>query len=307
MIAFIRENFAAIATIIAAVIGLIGVVIAALIGILAPRRHIKRYIPFDNVGFLLDEMPNNVGFSLDKMRNVDFPLDNVSFEADLNVSFLPSEFTEDEIQPVHSNDRVNLLIEKGDLHYDLAQYKTALRSYRKALAIARKAKKKNQAYVASIYNDIAYAYESREKYKKALKWHLKALEIREKVFGKNHIETAETYNRLGIVFRRLGKYGRAIQWFHKVTEIVKKEVGENHPLMAANYNSIANLYQNQGEFEDAMKLYLKAYQITVSYFENDQHPDTRTYRKNMKSAYLALGRKTPFDKWLEQQMKHKSI
>jgi len=116
-----------------------------------------------------------------------------------------------------SDERAYALLRASIKHGELAEYDEAIFCFREALAIYTKNPDKNQENIAAIYNNIALVYDKQDKLDEALKWYNKSLSIKEKELGKDHPNTAKTYNNIGAIYLKQGKLVEALTWYNKAS------------------------------------------------------------------------------------------
>ena len=76
---------------------------------------------------------------------------------------------------------------------ELGDYKTALQSHQRALAIRTKLFGEDHASTADSYHSLGVTQHELGDYKSALQSHQRALAIRTKLFGEDHASTADSY------------------------------------------------------------------------------------------------------------------
>ena len=169
-----------------------------------------------------------------------------------------------------SLDSINRIAEA---YYNERNYDLALEHYKKLLDIKEKVLGKEHPDTATIYNNIAQAYNekgnyytsvvfsdghhtiseavylSKDHYDRALEFYTKALAGREKVLGKEHPDTATTYYNLGYLYHCQVKYNQALDYYKKSYVIRKKVLGKAHPLTKQTLNDMARAYEKSGNPE----------------------------------------------------------
>ncbi|NNE91535.1 MAG: tetratricopeptide repeat protein [Verrucomicrobiales bacterium] len=96
-------------------------------------------------------------------------------------------------------------------------YLNALREFQQGL----EGDSKDDARVASVYNNLGVLYYSKHDFDKACEFHTEALGIRQRLFGNNghHYDLGQSYNNLAAVHKAMGNYDRAAEFFAKVEEL----------------------------------------------------------------------------------------
>ncbi len=96
-------------------------------------------------------------------------------------------------------------------------YLSALNKFQKGLD----RNNKDDARVASVYNNLGVLYYSKHDFDRACEFHSEALTIRQKLFGENghHYDLGQSYNNLAAVRKAMGNYEMAADYFSKVEEL----------------------------------------------------------------------------------------
>ena len=152
---------------------------------------------------------------------------------------------------------------------------------------------------ASVFNNVATAFDQQGDYEKAGEYFVKALTIEEKVFGTEHLDTGVTYNNIAWLCRRLGDYEKALEYFSKAVVIIERVLGTEHPYTATMYDNMATGFVDQGDYERALEYYGKALAISERVLGTD-HPDTAITYNSMAWMYRDQG---DYEKALEYYKK----
>lgn len=141
-------------------------------------------------------------------------------------------------------------------------FRSALKNYRKALSIRKKACGKNSLEVAMSYNNIAEMYRwFDDDYAKAVKYYSRALDVIRAVCGESGPEVATGYMNLGIAYTNLRDSVKAENSLRKALAASKSYYGENHPMCADVYLSIADYYSLYENYIEGLENYQAAYEI----------------------------------------------
>ena len=186
----------------------------------------------------------------------------------------------------------------GRLLNDLAQYDAAKALYEKHLPNLEN-RLKDTAPLATVYNNLGYAYGYLGDHNKALECKLKALEIYEKVLPPDHPDLAISYGNVGTTYGDLGDHNKALEFILKALEIHKKVLPPEHPDLATSYNNVGTTYGELGDHKKALKFMLKALAIREKVLP-PEHPALATSYNNVGITYGYLG---DHKKALEFQLK----
>ncbi len=173
------------------------------------------------------------------------------------------------------------------LYNNMGMPNAAIKHLEKALNTGANTLAKEQTMLASIYNNLAYAYYALANYDQALEYHHKALSIREKLLG-DYPETAISYNSIGLILKLKNDYQSALTYYSKALNIQKKFLGPLHPDTAKSYNNLGTLYYNMGEYDNSIKYHLeglKGQETSVG----RMHIDTASSYWNLGHVYEEIG------------------
>ena len=186
----------------------------------------------------------------------------------------------------------------GCLLNDLAQYGAARDLYEKHLPSLEK-RLKDTEQLATVYNNLGYAYGGLGDHRKALEFMLKALGIREKVLPPEHPDLAKSYNNVGLTYGDLGDHSKALEFQLKALKIQEKVLPPEHPDLATSYNNVGVTYSAMGDHKKALEFKLKALEIRENVLP-PEHPHLATSYNNVGHTYGELG---DHSKALEFQLK----
>ena len=125
-------------------------------------------------------------------------------------------------------------------------------------------------------------------YKESIKYSERALAIDKKAFGDQHPKVAIILNNIGSAWHSLGEYEKAIEYYEMALAVGKKTLGEQHPKIALRLNNIGGAWHSLGEYKKAIGYFEKALVIDKKAF-GDQHPDVAIDLNNIGGAWNSLG------------------
>ena len=194
----------------------------------------------------------------------------------------------------------NWINNSGRLRLDLAQYDAAKALYEKHLPNLEN-RLKDTAPLATVYNNLGYAYGYLGDHKNALEFKLKALGIRKKVLPPDHPDLAISYGNVGTTYGDLGDHNKALEFKLKALEIQKKVLPPEHPTLAASYNNVGITYGDLGDHNKALECKLKALVIWKKVLPPD-HPDLATSYNNVGITYYYMGDFSHAAEYLEKAL-----
>ncbi|MCO6480020.1 MAG: tetratricopeptide repeat protein, partial [Phaeodactylibacter sp.] len=160
--------------------------------------------------------------------------------------------------------------------------------YEKALQIFLNAFGDKHPKVATGYNNLGSAWDSKGQYDKAIGYYEKALQIFLNAFGDKHPNVATEYNNLGSAWDSKGEYDKAIGYYEKALQIDLTAFGGQHPNVATGYNNLGEGWRAKGEYDKAIGYYEKCQAIWNHFFE-PTHPYQKTTAQDLSSAANSRG------------------
>ena len=145
----------------------------------------------------------------------------------------------------------------------------------------------DNAYVASILNDIGNLYKETGKPNEALPLLRKALEIHLKCCGDSDPDTSTSLNNLGNLLSKLGSHDEALILLNQSFSIRESIFGLEHPLSAASLNNIANIYKRMGNLKAAFDVQIKTLAIREK-IHGPEHTLTAVSLNNLYFVFFTL-------------------
>jgi tetratricopeptide (TPR) repeat protein len=143
----------------------------------------------------------------------------------------------------------------GQLFYAVAEWRTAIRCYERALASSREAHDKEGE--GATLDSMGSAYRQLGEYRKAIDLYEKALEIARRIGNVQRV--GNTLSGMGIAYANLGDYRKAIELLEKALEIHRRigDVGNE----GGTLGNIGSAYMQVGDYRKAIELHEKALEI----------------------------------------------
>ena len=168
----------------------------------------------------------------------------------------------------------------GMAYLEIGDYPEALANSMVALAMLR-LHGANQFALATILNNIAKIFYTKDDVENAIKTHAQALKIWESYYHENHPNIASMYDNIGCDLNQAGNFSKALEYHNKALNIRQKILSQNHPHIAINYENIASVYMNMEDYDKALEYQLKALEI----FNNS----LRQYDMEFATIYNNIG------------------
>ncbi|NIK74315.1 serine phosphatase RsbU (regulator of sigma subunit) [Thermonema lapsum] len=148
---------------------------------------------------------------------------------------------------------------EGEYHLNKEAYSEALRAFREAEALWKKAPPADDTPIGILYLNLGRVYFLRYDYVKAADSYLKALRIFEK--NKQDAYACETLSQLGETYITMKNLTKGIQYLERGVEVCSRL--EDISNLASMENSLAVAYSDNGQHENAIEHYKKAYDLCV--------------------------------------------
>jgi len=150
------------------------------------------------------------------------------------------------------------LVQEAEENNDKADYYGGIKLLLKAREIYEKILGPEHLETASVYCELAYAYEKQYAWKEAEELCHKALEIRKKILGEDHPDVARCYDILACIYEGQGRYEEAEKLGRQALFMSETLLGSMHPYTTECSNDLALIYADQGKYEEAEALFKKA-------------------------------------------------
>ena len=164
-------------------------------------------------------------------------------------------FREALAQGTTGSQKVALLILIGNCFFEQARFAEAEGHYKEAAAAAKEAK--DQAELATNYNNIGAIYQSKGDYDKALEYYQKSLKIKGQIGDQAGL--AAIYNNIGLIYDSKGDYDKALEYYQKSLKITE-QIGDQAGL-ATTYNNIGLICKSKGDYDKALNYAQRAFSI----------------------------------------------
>ncbi|MEA5504699.1 CHAT domain-containing tetratricopeptide repeat protein [Halotia wernerae UHCC 0503] len=153
----------------------------------------------------------------------------------------------------------------GLVYIRLGQYDKALELLQQALAIRQQIDDKTG--IGKTLKNVALAHYNMGRYGKALELLQQSLAIKKQIDDKEG--QGNTLNSIGLVYRALGQYNKALQ-FHQQALAIAKKINDTDGKGAALHN-IGLIAETVGEYSKALEFYQQALAITIQ--TRDKHSE----------------------------------
>lgn len=169
----------------------------------------------------------------------------------------------------------------GVIYRKFADFKTSLKYFDDALALA---KKYNQAVsIANIYMNKANTLNETAQYDEAIKMHLESIRIKEKAKDKRGL--AQSYNNLASVYANTGQYEESLTYYRLTKELNEASGVNNKTSTALAYSNMANALGRLHKYDSLEYYYAKA--LTL-FGETGEKPGLALVYNDLGTYYMDI-------------------
>lgn len=192
-------------------------------------------------------------------------------------------------------DLAGALMSLGNLYKELKEFKNALSTYQKGLAIYESTN--SEKNIAIAMNNLGITYHAMEDYNLAEDFYKEALNIRRKI--QDSTALAPTVLNLGELYMDVGKLDSARIYLTSALQIPEYSAGKSVAIAA--YNLLGKLHQQKKQYTTSKKHFALAHEALESYQSRRHSLDNY---EGYKKLYTALGQ---FEEALFWDAKHDSL
>ena len=142
--------------------------------------------------------------------------------------------------------------------------------------------------LATIHNDLAYAYRDSRRYKKALEHYRIALDLKEKREPRDEVDLAITYSDMGWLLMNMDDLEKAEHLHEQALTIRERDLGHDHSDTAMSHNCLGLVYTYKSNFVLAKKHLTEALAIRQRCLP-PQHPYTAMSYSSLASYFQMCG------------------
>lgn len=142
----------------------------------------------------------------------------------------------------------------------------------------------NEEMIATLYNNLAYIYQTFGYLEKAKNLQEKSIEILKNCpIIHNENSKATSYNNLASIYKALNNLEKAKEYQIIALEIRERILDKNHPDLATSYNNLSGILHKLGDLDNALAFQQKALKIRENYL-----PDLANSYNNIAAIYMDL-------------------
>ena len=167
----------------------------------------------------------------------------------------------------------------GVTQHEMKDYKAALQSKQRALAIRIKLFGEEHESTADSYFTLGVTQHQMKDYKAALQSKQRALAIRIKLFGDEHERTAHSYRELGVTQHEMKDYKAALQSHQRALAMRIKLFGEEHESTADSYRTLGVTQGNMHDYTSALQSLQRALAIHIELVGEEHEMTADIYRE----------------------------
>lgn len=177
----------------------------------------------------------------------------------------------------------------GDDCREYYDYDTALKYYKRALAIYKKETEKDYESIADSCVRLAWIYIKLRDYKASLRFYKKALSFERKRKDINLREIASNISSIGTVYELLDDYEKALKYQKKALDIRNGLLGPNDPTTVETYINMGVVYKKMEEYDTAIDYYMRALSVQKKCLGKNDPVVAMTFN-NLGNVYKEIGK-----------------
>jgi len=193
----------------------------------------------------------------------------------------------------HPKDEADRLNKKGIQQYKRGQFREALATFQRVLAIRRELGDK--AGEGTTLNNIGLIYSRLGQYPKALDYYQQALAIRKQIGDRSGV--GQSLNNIGFIYQSQGQYPKALEFYQQALAI-SKQVGDRAGV-GSTLNNIGGIYDRLGQYPKALNYYQQALAIRKQIYDL---PGVAITLNNIGGIYDSLGQYPKVLEYYEQAL-----
>jgi tetratricopeptide (TPR) repeat protein/CHAT domain-containing protein len=203
------------------------------------------------------------------------------------------EISKAQAERIPLEDEVKRLNEEGLAHFRKGQYRNALRSMERALAMRERLyPTQDHPDLAESLNNLGFVLNAMGHARMALPYCERALAMDERLYSKqqDHPDLAMSLNNLGLVVQALGQAGQALPYYERALAMRERLYpDQNHPDLAMSLNNLGFVFWALGQAGKALPYCERALAMCERLYPKQDHPDLATSLNNLGGVLEALG------------------
>lgn len=183
--------------------------------------------------------------------------------------------------------RSELLVERGEVHREQAQFEPARQAFNEALTHDQERLATASEIARDLYRLGTLEFSAGDT-DQGLDLLQRAADLLAESGATNTTRYASIQHDIGVMLRRYGDLDAAKASFETARDLRSRLFGGEHPDLAVTYKELAGIAREQGVNEEAERLYLAAIAINEAML-GEQHPETANTLNSLAVFYRGLG------------------
>ncbi|CAF1563121.1 unnamed protein product [Adineta ricciae] len=185
-------------------------------------------------------------------------------------------------------------------------FDSSIAYYHQVLSKVPKPLKLNDVALATIHNDLAYAYRESHRYQEAVRHYQTALDLRLMQGPSGEKDLAITYSDFGWLLMNMRHMEKALNFHQRALKIRERSLGYNHSDTAMSYNCLGLVATYTGNFDLALQYLTNALTIRRECLPA-QHPFIAMTFSSFGSYYEALSDYSETENVSGEALKNRSL
>ncbi|KAG7369202.1 tetratricopeptide repeat protein [Nitzschia inconspicua] len=188
-----------------------------------------------------------------------------------------------------STDVATTLNKLGNICYEMKDFTTAMRHYKKGLEVEKKILPANHPHTIITQTNLAHIYKQLGQHDQALKAYMAVYKMQMVTFGANTLQVAETLSSIGLMQYHLRDYESSFESYQQALHIRRSCYGsDDHPDVASTLNSVGLVLFKQDMFDLAKKCFAESLRIRSKILGKD-HRDVAILWYNIATIHFETG------------------
>ena len=179
----------------------------------------------------------------------------------------------------------------GIVYEKRAEYNAAMKSYKEALFLYRKALGgDDHVDVAVTLNNCGQVYRHLGQCDRAMEMYKRSLKIMKSTLGETHRNVASTLQNIGVLYSLNGDFDTSLELYGEALQIQKKTLGEEHPDVAVTLSDMGDLYEKRGDLGQPKSVDSNGRQFDVESYRNDKYRKAaKLFKRALRIRRAAMG------------------
>ncbi|WP_425362618.1 tetratricopeptide repeat protein [Candidatus Tisiphia endosymbiont of Hybos culiciformis] len=191
-----------------------------------------------------------------------------------------------------NRDNLQVRLMLGIIYSNFGNGDKAIEQFQYCLSVSKCVYKTEIHFVVAMcLNNIGLAYHTKGQYEQAIKYLEDSLKLKELINkGEPNKDVAYSLGNLGVVYSRKGQLDKAVEYLTKSFDIMQYlNKGKLHPDIAYSLSILGLVYIHKGQHDKAIECFTKSCNMKQLLYQNEPHPDIAVSLNNLAVIYELKG------------------